>query len=178
MSREIWVPIKGFEGVYEVSSFGRVRSLNYRHTGQTKVLSPGDNGWGYLQVGLCKNGKGKSYLVHRLVAEAFLPNWFDYPEVNHRDENPKNNHVSNLEWCDGRYNTNYGTRNQRAAEKMTNGKLSKPVLQLTKTRELVREWPSTQEAGRNGFDHSHIAACCRGELKSHKGFVWKYKEVS
>ncbi len=167
MENEIWLPIKGYEGLYEVSSFGRVRSLNYHLTGQTKVLSTGDNGNGYLQVDLCKNGKRKKYSVHRLVAEAFIPNWFDDPEVNHRDENPKNNHVSNLEWCDRKYNDNYGTRNER---------MSKPVFQLTKTGELVREWSSIQEAGRNGFNNGNIVSCCRGKLKSYKGFIWRYKE--
>lgn len=84
INREIWLPIKGYEG-YEVSSFGNVRSLNYHRTGQTKVLSPGENGRGYLFVDLCKNGKVKHYFVHRLVAEAFIPNWFNDSQVNHID---------------------------------------------------------------------------------------------
>lgn len=171
MSREIWLPIKGYVGLYEVSSFGRVRSLNYNHTGHTKVLSPVEDGGGYLQVGLCKNGKCKKFKIHRLVAQAFLPNWFDDREINHIDENPKNNHIDNLEWCDSKYNTNYGTRNEHIAEK-----LSKPVIQLTKTGELVREWPSTIEAGRNGFKQGAVSLCCRGKLNYHKGFIWRYKE--
>ena len=170
MENEIWLPVKGFEGLYEVSSFGRVRSLNYNHTGQTKVLSTGESK-GYLFVILYKNGKRKHYSVHRLVASAFLPNWFDDPEVNHRDENPKNNHISNLEWCDSKYNMNYGTRIIRASEKC-----SKPVLQFTKTGEFVREWPSITEAGRNNFQISCISKCCNGKRQSHKGFIWIYKE--
>lgn len=172
---EIWVPIKGYEGLYEVSNFGRVRSLNYRHTGQTNVLSPGENKRGYLKVNLWKMGKNNIYSVHRLVAEAFLPNWFDDPVVNHIDENPSNNNVENLEWCSQQYNTNHGTRNERISEKMTNGKLSKKVLQFSKTGELIKEWPSTKEVGRNGFQQTKVAACCRGERKSHKGFIWRYK---
>lgn len=178
MKKEIWLPIRGYEGLYEVSSFGKVRSLNYHRTGKTKVLNPGENGCGYFKVVLCKNRRVKQYLVHRLVAEAFIPNWFDYSEVNHRDENKTNNHIDNLEWCDSKYNNNYGSRNQRVSEKNTNGKLSKIVLQLTKTGELVHEWPSINEADRNGFDKGAVSSCCNGKLQSHKGFIWRYKEFA
>lgn len=173
---EIWKDIKDYEGLYQVSNYGRVRSLNYKRTGKTKVLRYNEIRGGYLSVYLCRNGKRKMFLVHRLVAQAFLPNWFDEPQVNHRDENPKNNHVDNLEWCSSSYNINYGTRIERVIEKMTNGKQSKPIIQFTKTGELVREWPSIQEAGRNGFKPGAVVNCCRGKLKSHKGYVWKYKK--
>ncbi len=173
MENEIWLPVKGFEGLYEVSSFGRVRSLNYKNTGQTKVLSSFENKHGYLQVVLWKKGKEKLFRIHRLVAEAFIPNLFGYPQVNHIDEDKTNNHIDNLEWCDNKYNSNHGTRNKRIAKK-----LSKPVLQFTKTGEFVKEWSSTNEAGRNGFTQVSIASCCRGKLKSHKGFIWQYKEIS
>lgn len=169
---EIWKEIEGYEGLYQVSNFGNVRSLNYHRTGQTKVLSQSENSMGYLKVNLYKNGKVKTVGVHRLVAEAFIPNWFGEPEVNHRDENPKNNHIDNLEWCDRKYNNNYGTHNERIAEK-----LSKPVIQFSKTGEFVREWPSIREAGRNNFNTGNIVSCCNGKLKHHKGYIWKYKEV-
>lgn len=165
---EIWLPIKGFEGLYEVSSFGRVRNLNYKRTGKIMVLSQSLGKNGYLYVKL----KEKNYTVHRLVASAFIPNWFDEPCVNHIDENKNNNNFENLEWCDFKYNNNYGTARERTIEKT-----SKTVLQFLKTGEFVREWFSTAEAGRNGFNQGHIAACCRGEEKFHKGFIWKYKEV-
>lgn len=177
---EIWKDIKDFEGLYQVSNFGRVRSLNYGGTGKVKLLRPGEDSNGYLQVFLYKNGKRKAFQVHRLVAKVFLPNWFDEPQVNHKDENKHNNFCGtpendfndgNLEWCDAKYNSNYGTRNERVAEKQ-----SKPVIQLTKTGELVREWPSIREAGRNGFHQSSVTRCCRGKLKTHKGFHWEYKE--
>lgn len=164
---EIWIPVKGYLGLYEVSNFGNVRSLNYGRTKQIKVLKFIEDKDGYLTVGLCKNGKIKFCKVHRLVAEVFLPNWFDDPEVNHRDENKTNNQVNNLEWCDHKYNVNYGTRTE---------KCSKPVLQFTKEGEFVREWNSTKEVGRNGFDQGAVSACCRGtRLKTHKGYIWKYK---
>ena len=117
---EIWCPIRGYEGIYEVSDQGRVKSIGY---GKERILRPGRNTCGYLLVGLRKNREQKWYLVHRLVAQAFIPNPDNLPQVNHKDENKTNNSVQNLEWCDRKYNCNYGTRNQR---------ISKPVLQFTK----------------------------------------------
>ena len=172
---EIWKDIKDYEGLYQVSNWGRVKSLNYNHTGKSKLLKPYDDTRGYLQVKLSKNRKSKNCLVHRLVATAFLENPENKPEINHIDEDKTNNRVDNLEWCEHKYNTNYGTRNERAAKAMTNGKLSKPVLQLTLTGKLIREWPSTMECERNGFNFGNVAACCRGERKSDKGFRWMYK---
>lgn len=178
MVEEIWKSVV-YDGVlyenYQVSNFGRVKSLNYRRTGKERVMTPVENKNGYFRVGLWKNGEYKKCLVHRLVAFAFLSNPDNLSEINHIDEDKTNNRVENLEWCDREYNNNYGTHNQRIAEKMTNGKLSKIVLQLTLTGELIREWPSTNECGRNGFHQGAVAACCRGERKTHKGFVWRYK---
>ena len=163
---EIWKPIKGYEGLYEVSNFGRIKSLNYNHTGKGKILKQNQIMNGYKLVMLYKDGNGKNYLVHRLVAEAFLPNTDNLPCVNHKDENKQNNVVSNLEWCTHEYNNRYGTRIERT---------SKPILQYTLDGEFVKEWKSTAECGRNGYNQGHVAACCRGERKTHKGSVWKYK---
>ena len=171
---EIYKDIKDLEGLYQVSNFGNVLSLNYHRSGKPKLLKPRKIKGGYLQVLFCKNGEMKNYLVHRLVAETFLPNPNNFPEVNHKDEDKTNNSVENLEWCDGKYNQNYGTRNERISKANTNGKLSKPVLQFSKTGELIREWPSTQECSRNGFNQSAVAECCQGKRKSHKGFKWQY----
>lgn len=179
MEKEIWSPINGYEGLYEVSNLGNVRSLGKGKSNASKKrnLKNSKVYGGYLIVRLCKNGKMKNYKIHRLVAEAFIPNWFDEPQVNHIDENKLNNNVDNLEWCDAKYNSNHGTRNERIFRKTTNGKLSKPVLQFTKTGEFVREWPSANEAGRNGYNQGKVTSCCRGEQKKHKGYIWKYKEV-
>lgn len=123
--KEIWKPIEGYEGLYEVSNLGRVRSLdryvkrvtkrgvvNQFHAG--RVLSPKKTKVGYLEVQLFNNqSKGKMWRVHRLVAETFMPCDDSTLEVNHIDENKLNNEVDNLEWCNRKYNTNYGTRNQK-----------------------------------------------------------------
>ena len=125
MSEE-WRPIEGYEGLYEVSSYGRVRSLDryvktcyeaYKlHKG--KILSPAKDKNGYLKVNLCCNGKHNTIRVHKLVAQAFIPNPDNLPEVNHKDEVKTNNNVDNLEWCDRSYNISYGTRTER--QKKTN----------------------------------------------------------
>ena len=125
MSEE-WRPIEGYEGLYEVSSYGRVRSLDryvktcyeaYKlHKG--KILSPAKDKNGYLKVHLCCNGKHNIIRVHRLVCKAFIPNPDNLPEVNHKDEDKTNNSVDNLEWCDRSYNISYGTRTER--QKKTN----------------------------------------------------------
>lgn len=175
--REIWRDIKDFEGLYQVSNWGRVKSLNYNHTGKEWILKPRKSGKGYLSVTLSKDGKCKNFLVHRLVAEVFIPNPLNLPQINHKDENPSNNNVSNLEFCDQKYNINYGNRNKKVSNKMTNGKLSKPVLQFSKTGDFIREWKSTAECGRNGFKQVAVCRCCNGKLKTHKGFMWKYKET-
>ena len=171
---EVWCPIKGYEGIYEVSDQGRVRSMKF---GKERILKLGSDKDGYLQVGLWKNGENKMCKVHRLVAQTFTPNPQNLPEVNHKDENKTNNSVQNLEWCDRKYNNNYGTHIQRMAEKMTNGKLSKPVLQYTKSGKFVKEWKSATDVKRNlGFAQQYISSCCTGKLKSAYGYIWKFKD--
>ena len=123
---EEWRPIVGYEGQYEVSSYGRVRSLDrydrMNRFWKGRILKSYTDTVGYLNVRLCSNGKLKHHLVHRLVAEAFIPNPDNLPQVNHRDEVKNNNSVENLEWCDGKYNVNYGTRKIRERNtKLKNG---------------------------------------------------------
>ena len=165
MKKEYWKPIVGYEGLYMVSNWGRVKSMNYRHSGKERILKPVTNSSGYLLVKLCKDGKVKTFTVHRLVAEHFIPNPNNYKEVNHKDENKTNNVVSNLEWCDRKYNQNYGTRTE---------KCSKKVYQYTLDGKFVKEWASTCECGRNGYTQQAISACCNGKLKKYRGFIWKY----
>ena len=171
---EEWRDIKGFEGKYMVSNLGRVKSLNYRRTGKEKILKayPNKDDYGYLKVSLYKDGKVRYPLVHVLVATAFLENPDNLPEVNHKDENSKNNCVENLEYCSRLYNVNYGTRNKKVAEK-----ISKPVFSVDKESGLIMWWQSAKEAERcTGIAHSHITACCRGERKSAGGHIWFYAD--
>ena len=176
-----------YEGLYKVSNLGRILSLDYHRSGKPELMNPNANTDGYLRVNLWKNGEYKTCYVHRLIAETFLENPENLPQVNHKDENKTNNFVflnedgsvdkekSNLEWKSIKDNNNHGTRNERISKAMTNGKLSKRVLQLSLSGELIKEWESTQECGRNGFNQGAVAACCRGELKQYKGFLWMYK---
>lgn len=176
---EHWKDIKGFEGLYQVSDFGRVKSLNYNHTNESRILKTRKQRNGYLLVNLNKKGKSYFFLVHRLVAEAFIPNLDNLPQVNHIDEDKTNNRVENLEWKSPKDNCNHGTRNERSAKTRTNGKLSKQVLQYTKNGEFVKEWVSLSEIERKlGYNKSAISKVCLGNtrLKSYKGYIWRYKE--
>lgn len=171
-----------YESLYKVSNLGKILSLDYNHTGKPELMEPNENK-GYLRVVLCKNGEYKKCYVHRLVAETFLENPENLPQVNHKDENKTNNFVflnedgsvdkekSNLEWKSPKDNINHGTRNERVAKA-----LSKRVLQFTLDGEFVREWESTRECGRNGFNQGNVVSCCRGKKPQYKGFIWEYKE--
>ena len=172
---EIWKDIQGYEG-YQISNYGRIKSLNYNKTKQEKILKTSKNTKGYLQVGLFKDGKQVRKQIHRLVAEAFLENPNNLPQVNHKDENKENNCAENLEWCTLKYNINYGTGVQRRAEKRRNDpSMSKRVDQIDpQTREVIRQWESTAECGRNGFLSGMVSKCALGKYKQYKGFIWKY----
>ena len=168
MKGEIWKDIENYEGYYMVSNMGRIKSLNYRHTGKEGILKGNDNGDGYLQVKLLKDDKGKNYKIHRLVAQAFLDNSNNLPEVNHRDENKQNNCVQNLEWCDRAYNNNYGTRTEKTC---------KPVFSVDKESGLIMWWQSANEAERcTGINHSNIIKCCQGKRKSVGNHTWFYDD--
>lgn len=174
---EIWKNIKGFEGLYQVSSEGRVKSLERKvtkgdgeRTVKERILKPYMDRGGYLLVGLCAGGKRKTLKVHRLVCEAFHEKLEVKNEVNHINEDKTDNRACNLEWCSRGDNVNYGTRNERSAKA-----LSKSVGQYTLHGELIKIWPSTMEAKRQaGFHCGHISSVANGERKTHKGFVWKY----
>lgn len=166
---EIWKDIEGYEGLYQVSNLGNVKSLRF---GKDKVLKPIKIKNNYLRVDLFKQGKHNLYLVHRLVARAFIDNPNNLPMINHKDENTSNNKVSNLEWCDAKYNINYGTCIQRIAESNTNNqKLSKPVICI----ETGKIYLSTREVERElGFAHQNIVNACTGRYKQAYNFHWRY----
>lgn len=192
--QEIWKPVVGYEGWYEVSSLGRVRSVS--HTldcaGRFKVFHKGkilkqqaNIRWGYLTVYLSKNGIRKRVRVNRLVAMAFLPNPQGLPMVNHKDENRQNNRVDNLEWCDHIYNCNYGNAKQKRLESARKNKnyLRRPkrISQYSLSGEYIATYETSNEAAKAiGHPNSggNLRACARGErlYKTACGFVWKYED--
>ena len=182
--KEIWKDIKGYEGYYQVSNFGQVRSVdreivNEGNRGKSKtshykgrILSAGERNKGYLMVVLTKNSKMKSFAVHRLVAQAFIPNPNNYPQVNHIDENKTNNRVDNLEWCTCKYNVNYGSWKEKQS-KAHKGLYSKKVVQIDKQGNYITTFNSITEAERiTGIRHISTVAC--GKRKYAGGFIWKF----
>lgn len=186
---EIWKDIPEYEGLYQVSNLGKVKSLErvVRCGKGTKILKErilksGKNSKNYLSVVLCKNGKMKCFTVHKLVCLVFIPN--DNPtektEINHIDENKENNHVSNLEWVTPKENCNYATRNERigkAHKSKPRPKLHKSIIQLDLQNNFIRVWDSaTQVEKELNIYATSITACCKGRLKTAYGYLWKYKE--
>ena len=155
--------VKGYEGLYAVTSCGKVWS--YRNK---KFLEPDISNSGYLRVSLYKNGKMKHYSVHRLVAEAYIPNSENLPQVNHKDENKTNNCLQNLEWCDAKYNMNYGN----CITKRSNS-CKKPILQYDLDGNFIREWKCASDVGR--VASRNILHCLKGRIKSAYGYIWRYK---
>lgn len=169
--KEEFKDIKGYEGLYQISNLGRVKSLNYRHTGREKILKLKIDKDGYLLICLYKNGKQKFFTIHRLVAEEFIPNPNNLPQVNHKNEIKDDNRMENLEWCTVKYNNIYNGRQKRIAEK-----ISKSVLQIDKTtNEVIAEFPSTIEVQRQ-LGILHISECCKGKRNTAGGFKWQYKK--
>ena len=169
--QEIWKDIQGYEGYYQVSNLGRVKSLNYKRTKKEKILKPNITKVNYQQVHLCKNKQIKILYIHRLVAEMFIPNPNNFPIINHKDENPMNNIYSNLEWCDKKYNLNYGTAQERKAQKH-----NKPILQFDLDSNFIKEYESITQASKElNIKIDYISSCCLGRRRKTKGYVFKFK---
>lgn len=176
--QEQWRDIEGYENKYQVSNLGRVKSLNYNRTNREKILKLYKNRYGYLYVILYKNGKAKTYTVHRLVVITFMgtPIDEDYCQINHIDEDKTNNKLENLQYCTIKYNCNYGTRNEKRRKVLTNYyKFSKPVIGINIINGYIVEFPSINEAERvMHVSHSHISECCKGKLKTTGNYKWFY----
>ncbi len=229
---EEWRPVKGYEGLYEVSSFGRVKSLERWVKGphgedrlkKSRIFKKHNCANGYTVVCLYKNGVGKDKKVHRLVAEAFLENPNGWPQINHKDEVRDNNHVSNLEYCSAKYNLEYNNgqkrrgnsnrgkkrsaeicqkfseaqklyhqlnpnarwehaervkefnRRDRSAIEKRSRKRMIPIVQLAKDGTYIRSWDSCTTAAKElNLSISNLNSCCRGNVMTAYGYVWKYK---
>ena len=197
--KEIWVDIEGYEGYYQVSNMGRVRSVErtvwdnrgYYKTVHEKILRTRKNGYGYVLITLNQAGKSKTYTVHRLVASAFLDNSDNLPEVNHKDEDKQNNCADNLEYCSRSYNNTYNGRAKKAGKKASEKlkgrkqseecikkraeKLSKPIIGIDRVTGLIVEFQSAHEVERQlGIAQQSICACCKGKQKTAGNFYWMY----
>lgn len=172
---EIWKDIKGYEGLYQVSNLGKIKTVKGNKTRKLQY----DN-QGYAHILLCKNNTPKRYKVHRLVAEAFIQNPNNYPFVNHKDEIKSNNNVDNLEWCNAKYNANYGMtqikRINTFKKQKTKPFTKRKVIQYDYEQNFIKEWQSINEASRKlGITKQSISECCRKLRKTTGGYIWEYK---
>ena len=178
---EIWKDIEGYEGYYQVSNMGRVKSVErtvpngYGPNGsmrtiKEKILKQGKTTHGYCFVVLCVNHAKKNFFTHRLVAKAFLTNPHNYTEINHKSENKEENFVENLEWCDRKYNCNYGSRNRRSHKNRR-----RPIIQSDFDGLEIMGWFSCADCEQEtGYDRSLISKCCQGKVHTAYGFKWHY----
>ena len=163
---EVWKDIAGYEGLYQVSNLGRVKSLRNNKMRKEKILKVKKNTTGYLYLSLYKNNVGKNYLLHRLVAKTFLKNPNNYPCINHKDENKENNNINNLEWCTYLYNSRYGTRTERIVKSRL---ISIYCLETDKCYNSIKQ--ASEELN---LDSSKIVKVLKGRQKQSKGYTFRY----
>ena len=176
MKNEEWRDVVGYEGLYQVSDQGHVKSLerknSYGRTVKERILKPMIDQYGYLKLNLYAGGKMRTFSVHRLVCQAFHENPDNKPQTNHINEDKTDNRACNLEWCTCKENINHGSRNERVAKT-----LGKPIGQYKLDGQLIKVWPSATEAQRQtGFSSTFISQVANGKFKQAYGFTWKYVE--
>lgn len=211
---EIWKDIEGYEGLYQVSNLGRIKSLgrtierigqkgkSFKRTYPVKILKFGKDPKGYYRTSLALNGVNTTVKIHRIVAQAFIPNPNKLPQVNHIDGNKENNRVDNLEWCDNQENQDHAWKNglrKKGKEHWSYGKQpkwwtnqkgknhpsyglrgvknanSKKVVQYDKNNNFIKQWDSMADIQREiGINTCNISLCCQGKRKTAGGYIWKY----
>lgn len=176
---EIWRPILNYEGYYEVSSFGRVRSVDrivqngkWTKPVRGRILKLNNND-GYMYCCLCKDGKTKQHKVHRLVAQAFIPNPDNLPYINHKNEDKGDNRVENLEWCTKWYNEHYGNFSQKISS--IKREKARNIVQYDLYGNFVRKYSCLTEVEEYGFSGDVAGDCCRGKTITHNGFVFRFE---
>lgn len=176
---EEWKDISGYEGLYQISNFGRVKSVGRRagkngiQTIRERMLCQHTDKAGYIAVTLSKYGKLKVCRTHRLVAIAFIENPKDYPFINHKDENKGNPHISNLEWCDNSYNIRYGEGYENRKEVAKQRR--KPVIQMDSRGNIIAFHEGIQIAADSVNTYAaDIVACCKGQRKTAGKYMWKF----
>lgn len=189
-----WLSLEDFEGevwkqtefpYYVISNYGRLKRLahtssakgkqrQYKQFLKERICRFSVNAHGYLTFQF--HGHKKAKLAHRLVAEAFIPNPHNLPMINHKDENPSNNKVNNLEWCDAKYNSNYGTSRNRRSKTMLNVRknINRIIKQYTLNGEYIKSFQGELEIKSEGYQYGAITACCRHESRYSQGYVWRY----
>ena len=164
---EVWADIEGYENLYAISSKGRCWSYK-----ANKFLKEVINNDGYLRFSLFKDGKHKRYLAHRLVAKSFVDNPNQYPEINHINENIKDNCVENLEWCTHKQNINYGSRNKKISLALKNNQNSAKRVQNIDTLNIYDSLTKAEKE--TGISSSQICLCCKFKAKTAGGYRWRY----
>lgn len=180
---EQWHDVKGFEGIYKVSSLGRIKSLTRtitykngaKHLTKGKMLKPIMDSYGYYRATLYKNGHAYQRLVHRIVADEFVSNPNNYSDINHKNEMRTDNRSENLEWCTKKYNNNYGRHNDHLSLAKC-----KSIYQLDSDHNIIAKWKSINEAVQGlklpKASHCNISACLHGRIQHAYGYTWRFAE--
>lgn len=192
MDKEIWKDIKDYEGMYQVSNLGRVRSLDKIVNGSNqygahfikirrgKLLKLHISNNGYYRVILVSDNKNKNFLIHRLVAKAFIPNPNNLPEINHIDGNKSNNIIDNLEWCNHSYNIQHrinvlGIKMKTEHLQRYRNNQKRKINQYDKQGNFIKQWNCINDITKKlKIPHSNITACCKGRLNTAHGYKWEY----
>ena len=190
LPNEQWLDIVGYEGLYKVSNFGRVKSLERKipfkdRSGKdneriqySRIVRVHNNGRGYLFALLWKNGDVKREYVHRIVASAFILNPQNLPQVNHKDENKLNNQADNLEWCTSKYNNHYNNRHAKNIKARKDNGNCRVIIAYDLYGNFVKRYDCSLELEKDGFNRRNVYKVCNGKAKTHNGYIFRFKDYN